>query len=669
MSRISGYFNINGHRPDCRILQSRGYGTVHVYHEQKFEVIKTEGLEIPAENSLLEFVLRKTAGRNFPLVLDADPAEAFLDVHIEEDIFTFIESLPQYGVYAFALRLENKVYLVRDPVGIKPLWYYREETGFMFASEKKLLPYGCRELKPGQILCYDIDADRIKFFERAFFSFPDELGSSREIIQEELLELLTEAVRVRLPDTRFGILFSGGVDSTILALLCKKIAGNDFTCYTVGQPGAPDIEHAQKIAEIYGFEHLVTRITQEQVREYLKIVVPLIEEPSVPKVGVALTMYAACLAAKKDGVDVLLVGAGADELFAGYDRYKRSDNINRDCFRDIIEMFEKNTYRDDVIADHTGTIMRLPYLDTRFIEYALRIPPKYKISSGQNKLLLRSLAEELGLDKEFAQRNKKAAQYGSRFDMAIKKLTREAGLSRKSDYLKEFMMPLGVLFSSGKDSTYAMYKMQEQGYPVKCLITLKSKNPDSYMFHTPNINLTHLQAQAMELPLLEYFTAGEKELELEDLEAALADAKEKYHLEGIVTGALYSVYQKDRIERICEKLDLKVFSPLWHIDQEQEMRELLEKGFEFIFSSIAAYGLDSSWLGRQITSEDVDGLVRLNEKIGLNIAGEGGEFESYVTFAPMFKKRIRINSLRMIERDEYTASVVIEDAQLLEISF
>ncbi|KGK98926.1 hypothetical protein LI82_06470 [Methanococcoides methylutens] len=227
-------------------------------------------------------------------------------------------------------------------------------------------------------------------------------------------------------------------------------------------------------------------------------------------------------------------------------------------------------------------------------------------------------------------------------------------------------MKLGVLFSSGKDSNYALHIMQERGYSIECLITIKSRNPDSYMFHTPNIDLARLQAEAMGLPLLETFTQGEKELELEDLKNAIIQAQDEYGIEGIVTGALYSNYQKDRIEKICNELGLESFSPLWHIDQEQEMRELLEKGFEFIFSSIAAYGLNSNWVGKIIFSSDVDKLVKLNEKIGLNIAGEGGEFESFVTDAPMFTKKIKINKFRLVERDEYTANVVIEDAELVD---
>ncbi|MDA0525684.1 diphthine--ammonia ligase [Methanococcoides alaskense] len=227
-------------------------------------------------------------------------------------------------------------------------------------------------------------------------------------------------------------------------------------------------------------------------------------------------------------------------------------------------------------------------------------------------------------------------------------------------------MKLGVLFSSGKDSCYALQIMQEKGNSIECLITIKSKNPDSYMFHTPNIDLSRLQAEAMGFPFLETFTEGEKELELDDLKNAILEAQKEYGLEGIVTGALYSNYQKDRIEKICNELGLDVFSPLWHMDQEQEMRDLLDKGFRFIFSSIAAYGLDSGWVGKEITASEVDKLVKLNGKIGLNIAGEGGEFESFVIDAPMFKKRIQINKYDLVERDEYTAKVIIEDAVLVD---
>ena len=598
------------------------------------------------------------------------------------------------GVYSFAYWLDDKVYLARDILGLKPLWY-STQSGFAFASEKKALVttdhLKIKELNPREILCYDIKDDTIKKYNREFFSITPEHKMPVETIRADVLKLLNDAVSIRIPDEPFGILFSGGVDSTIIASIiayrCKQLelqSDIDFTCYTVGLKGeveSPDVRYAKKVADELKLPIKILEIDILEVEEYLKTVVPLIEDTNVPKVGVGLTMYAACKVAANDGIRVMFSGSGADELFAGYDRHKRSTDINRDCYTDILNIYEKNTYRDDVVSMDNSIELRVPYLDKRLVDYCLKIPPQYKIEinnennvgseheQSQNKLILRMVGKDIGIPHEFAQRRKQAAQYGSRFDKAITKLTKRAGCRSKTEYLKRFYsntnLKLGVLFSSGKDSNYALQIMQEQNYSIECLITIKSENPHSYMFHTPNIDLARLQAEAMELPLIEQVTKGEKEIELEDMKKAILQAKEEYDIEGVITGALYSNYQRERIERICDGLGLKVFSPLWHIDQETEMRELLKQGYEFIFSSIAAYGLDKTWVGRKIAEKDVDRLVQLNEKIGLNIAGEGGEFESFVLDAPMYKKKIEIKGYDVVELDEYTAKVVITDAVLV----
>ncbi|MBN2422275.1 diphthine--ammonia ligase [Candidatus Woesearchaeota archaeon] len=225
-------------------------------------------------------------------------------------------------------------------------------------------------------------------------------------------------------------------------------------------------------------------------------------------------------------------------------------------------------------------------------------------------------------------------------------------------------MKLGVLFSSGKDSNYAMYLMKKQGHEISCLITIKSKNPDSYMFHTPNINLAELQAESLGIPIFFMKTEGEKEHELKDLEDALKKAKQQFSIKGIITGALYSNYQRKRIEKICEKLDLKCFSPLWHKDQEEYMRELLKNGFKFILSSVAAEGLNETFVGRTITGRDVDYLAELNKQYRLNPAGEGGEFESLVIDSPMFKKEINIIKSKIIKESGHSAKFIIEKAEL-----
>jgi len=227
-------------------------------------------------------------------------------------------------------------------------------------------------------------------------------------------------------------------------------------------------------------------------------------------------------------------------------------------------------------------------------------------------------------------------------------------------------MDLAALFTGGKDSTYAIYLAQQQGHNVVCLITLKSKNPASYMFHTPAIDLTELQAEALELPLINADTKGVKEKELLDLEKAIVKAKKKFPFEGIITGALFSEYQSSRIEKIAWKLNLKVISPLWHKEQEKEIEELLEKKFQFIMTSIAAEGLDKSWLNRVITQKDLERLKQLQKKFKINIAGEGGEYESLVLDCPLFKKRLVIETVKVEEEHENTARLIINKAKLVK---
>ena len=202
------------------------------------------------------------------------------------------------------------------------------------------------------------------------------------------------------------------------------------------------------------------------------------------------------------------------------------------------------------------------------------------------------------------------------------------------------IMKLGVLFSGGKDSTYAMFKAK--GHSIECLIALRSLNPESYMFHTPAIELVEKQAQALGLPLLVIETKGEKEKELADLKKAIKTAKEKYAIEGIVTGAVASTYQASRIQKICRDLGLWVFNPLWQIDQIKLLKELVENNFEIIITGIAAYPFDEKWLGKKIDANTIKELQELQNKFKINPAGEGGEYETLVLNSPMHKKRLEI---------------------------
>ncbi len=211
-------------------------------------------------------------------------------------------------------------------------------------------------------------------------------------------------------------------------------------------------------------------------------------------------------------------------------------------------------------------------------------------------------------------------------------------------------MKLASLFSGGKDSTYATYLAMSY-HEVSCLISLKSKNPESYMFHTPNISMTKLQADAIGIPLVEAGTEGKKETELKDLKRAIKKAMIEYKIEGVVTGAIESVYQATRIQKICHELNIWCFNPLWKKDQVMLLEELLKSRFEIIITAVAAYPLDERWLGRKIDSAAIAELKKLKEKFKVNPAGEGGEYESLVLNAPFFKKRLSVSSAEKIYRN------------------
>jgi diphthine-ammonia ligase len=213
-------------------------------------------------------------------------------------------------------------------------------------------------------------------------------------------------------------------------------------------------------------------------------------------------------------------------------------------------------------------------------------------------------------------------------------------------------MKLGVLFSGGKDSTYAIYLAKKQGYEPVCLISLVSENPHSFMFHTPSISATESQARAMNLPIIIQKTKGKKELELHELKDAIKQAKDKYKIDGIVTGAVESVYQASRIQKICNDLGLECFNPLWQKNQIKLLEDLIKDKFKIIITGVFAYPLDNKWLGRPIDKKFIEEIKLLNEKYKINPAGEGGEFESFVLRCPLFKKELKVKSFEDFKEGE-----------------
>jgi len=223
-------------------------------------------------------------------------------------------------------------------------------------------------------------------------------------------------------------------------------------------------------------------------------------------------------------------------------------------------------------------------------------------------------------------------------------------------------MKLAALISGGKDSIFAIQKAFEEGHEVTHLINIIPTRDDSYMYHSINLHMVELISAACEIPLIQQRSSGIKELELDDLTLAL----KKVDVEGVSVGAIESQYQASRVQKICDSLGLKVYSPLWHRDPEELLNEMA-KVLDVRIVRVAAEGLDKSWLGRPINVNSIENLKALNRRYMVHMAGEGGEYESLVLDAPFFKKSIEIVKSQ-VEWEGDSGSLKILEAKLIDKS-
>ena len=400
----------------------------------------------------------------------------YIDENNEYILLKSVETvLPQLdGDYSFAIydKKFNNIALSRDSIGVKPLFYgIDNEKGLNgFASEKKALwkagiaDENINDLSPGSVLynwkLIDFEDNLINrilsvdFKEKRnqYDDYKDylDLKDSYEVYKELLMDDLYSAVLKRVENiTDVGLIFSGGVDSSILALILKEIAQkrNDTNTvkegivkplnvklYSVGVENSQDIKFSKKIAEELNLPLKTIIIDETTVKESIKPVLTAIEDDNIMKLGVGMTIYLATKAMKEDGIKVALSGQGADELFGGYNRYLKhfEENslmdayfsLDEEIYHDIANMYHVNLERDDAVSMANGVELRVPFLDKDIIDLALDIPGKYKIKNGEDLLrkhILRDSAKSIGVPDYIALRPKKAAQYGSGINKILKK--------------------------------------------------------------------------------------------------------------------------------------------------------------------------------------------------------------------------------------------------------
>ena len=263
--------------------------------------------------------------------------------------------------------------------------------------------------------------------------------------RKSLASASIRAVEQRIPEEKFGVMFSGGVDSSLIALLAKKAgpSGKYFICYTLGfqddkSKEPEDIGSAECAARKLDLSIKARIINLQEAEALIKKTVKILgpELNNVVNVGVGGVVLGCIEIAKGDGIRHLFSGLGSEELFAGYQRHKLAKNKQEECWKGLLGMYERDLLRDFAVASSQGIILSTPFLDKELIGVAMRIPDKFKIDNDKSKIILREAAEELGLPKEIAWRAKRAAQYGSRLDKAISRLAKKNGFKFKKDYLK-----------------------------------------------------------------------------------------------------------------------------------------------------------------------------------------------------------------------------------------
>ncbi|HTP55986.1 MAG TPA: diphthine--ammonia ligase [Thermoplasmata archaeon] len=221
-------------------------------------------------------------------------------------------------------------------------------------------------------------------------------------------------------------------------------------------------------------------------------------------------------------------------------------------------------------------------------------------------------------------------------------------------------MTVTALVSGGKDSVYAAYLAECQGWPVDELVTVRPDDPDSMLFHTPNLDLVALQARAWGRRHRTVRARGSGEAaELAALEEAIAGTGGP-----VVTGAIASSFQWSRIVRLADRAGRWVYAPLWRRPAARVVQEEIAAGLEIVLVHLAADPLPAAWVGRRLDGPCLEELGRVSDGgRRMNVAGEGGEYETVVVDAPFFASRLEIDARQTVVSGT-TARLDISSAHL-----
>ena len=199
-------------------------------------------------------------------------------------------------------------------------------------------------------------------------------------------------------------------------------------------------------------------------------------------------------------------------------------------------------------------------------------------------------------------------------------------------------MRIAVLSSGGKDSSAAWWWAMCRGWDIVSIVTVDIEDGDSHMFQVPSTQWVEHQAELAQTEWVNVSASGTVEDEINALELALSNLE----IDAIVSGALRSDFQKQRLECMCQRLNIHSFTPLWHQTPIEHLRGMIDAGFEIMLTSVSCEGLNHSWLGHVLTSSSLEDLHALSVEHRFNVDGEGGEYETFVLGGPIWTRSLRV---------------------------
>lgn len=396
-------------------------------------------------------------------------ADSEVPLHLYEEVGPEVASCLD-GMFALAVWDGLNLYLARDPVGIKPLYFANRDGSLYFASEAKAL------LAAGIADIHEFPNGHWYRTDRGFHAYADWRTDLRPLggldaTMAELRRLLGSAVEKRLmSEVPLGTFCSGGLDSTLVTAIAARHLQR-FHTFSTGMEGAPDLENALRVAEQLGTTHHIREFTEDEVLDMLPTVIWHLESFDAALIRSAVPTYFVSELARKR-VTVVLTGEGADELYAGY-RYLRdlpSAALHSELVRITQSLHNLNLQRTDRMTMAHGLEGRVPFLDWAHVGFALGLAPEWKVhGSGRvEKWLLRRAFAGL-LPEDVLWRAKQKFADGARSSDVVR---REAERQFSDTDLERFRKEARPLELGTKEEAYC-YRLFRERFPkqfaLECL--------------------------------------------------------------------------------------------------------------------------------------------------------------------------------------------------------